>query len=41
MTFYDGFLRPLEYMPEMAMVKTTEQSLLDELGFTGNVCCYY
>ena len=35
MSFYDGFMRPMEYMPEMAMVKTPEQSLLDELGFSG------
>ena len=31
----DGFMRPMEYRPEVASVKTAQRSLMDQLGLAG------
>lgn len=31
----DGFMRPMEYRPEVALIKTPQQALLDQLGLAG------
>ena len=37
----DGFMRPMEYRPEVALIKTPQQALLDQLGLAGETHSYW